>query len=58
MLNKIDRFHLALDVLDRVPGMDERYPGLRQRYEQALVDARGHTRRHGEDSAEITGWTL
>lgn len=58
MLNRIDRFHLALDVLDRVPGMDERYPGLRQRYEQALVDARGHTRMYGEDAAEITGWTL
>ncbi|WP_417215840.1 phosphoketolase [Arthrobacter sp.] len=58
MLNRIDRFHLALDVLDRVPGMDERYPGLRQRYEQALVDARGHTRMYGEDAPEITGWTL
>ncbi|MBM6621623.1 phosphoketolase family protein [Micrococcaceae bacterium RIT802] len=58
MLNRIDRFHLALDVLDRVEGMDEKYPGLRQRYEQALVDARGHTRMYGEDAPEITGWTL
>ena len=58
MLNRIDRFHLALDVLDRVPGMHERYPGLRERYEQQLVDARDHTRIHGEDASELTDWTL
>jgi xylulose-5-phosphate/fructose-6-phosphate phosphoketolase len=58
MMNRIDRFHLALDVLDRVPGLEGRPPELRARYEQRLREVREHTRRHGEDPPEIRGWTL
>ncbi|MFB0836013.1 phosphoketolase family protein [Arthrobacter halodurans] len=58
MLNRIDRFHLALDVLDRVPGVEERRPGLRARYEERLVRARAYTREHGEDDPDIDAWTL
>ena len=31
MLNDLDRFHLAIDVIDRVPGLGERAAGLRQK---------------------------
>ena len=58
MLNRIDRFHLALDVLERVPGLHERYPELRARYTKRLEEAKDHTRLHGEDAEAITGWTL
>ncbi|MGJ9403268.1 phosphoketolase family protein [Arthrobacter sp. KK5.5] len=58
MLNRIDRFHLALDVLDRVPEVEARQPGLRSRYELRLRQAHDHTRSHGEDLSEIDGWTL
>jgi xylulose-5-phosphate/fructose-6-phosphate phosphoketolase len=58
MLNRIDRFHLAIDVLDRVPALRSRTAGLRQRYEDELTRARAYTRDFGDDPAEIRDWTL
>ncbi|WP_077489970.1 phosphoketolase family protein [Sinomonas mesophila] len=58
MLNRIDRFHLAIDVIDRVPGLAVRGASVRQRYEDAVARARAHTREHGEDPADIRDWTL
>jgi xylulose-5-phosphate/fructose-6-phosphate phosphoketolase len=57
MLNDIDRFHLVIDVLDRVPGLAARYNSLRQRMQDARTRARAYTRAHGEDLPEITDWT-
>ncbi|GAB4099936.1 phosphoketolase family protein [Sinomonas halotolerans] len=56
--NRIDRYHLAMDVIDRVPGLGPRHASLRQRYADAAFRARDYTRRHGEDPAEVSGWTL
>ena len=56
MLNDIDRFHLVMDVIDRVPGLGERAAGLRQEMQDARLKARAYTRMHGEDSPEITDW--
>ena len=56
MLNDLDRFHLVIDVLDRVPGLGERTAGLRQDMQDARLRARAYTRSHGEDSPEITDW--
>jgi xylulose-5-phosphate/fructose-6-phosphate phosphoketolase len=58
MLNRIDRFHLAIDVLDRVPGLAERCAGLRQRYQDELARARAYTREFGDDPASIRDWAL
>jgi xylulose-5-phosphate/fructose-6-phosphate phosphoketolase len=57
MLNDLDRFHLVLDVIDRVPGLANRAAVLRQRMLDARLDARRYTREHGEDDPEISGWT-
>ncbi|MFB9682494.1 phosphoketolase family protein, partial [Streptosporangium vulgare] len=57
MLNDIDRFHLVMDVIDRVPGLAERSAHLRQRMVDARLHARAHTREYGEDPAEIRDWT-
>ncbi|WP_420819202.1 phosphoketolase [Nonomuraea lactucae] len=57
MLNDIDRFHLVMDVIDRVPGLAGAQAHLRQRMADARLSARAHTRRHGEDDPEISGWT-
>jgi xylulose-5-phosphate/fructose-6-phosphate phosphoketolase len=56
MLNDLDRFHLVIDVIDRVPGLGERYAHLRQRMVDARLAARRYTREHGEDPDEISGW--
>ncbi|WP_329080447.1 phosphoketolase family protein [Streptosporangium sp. NBC_01469] len=57
MLNDIDRFHLVMDVIDRVPGLAERSAHLRQHMADARLRARAHTREYGEDPAEIRDWT-
>ncbi|HEY1592344.1 MAG TPA: phosphoketolase family protein [Solirubrobacteraceae bacterium] len=57
MLNDLDRFHLVMDVIDRVPGLGERAAGLRQEMVDARLSARAHTREHGEDAPSISDWT-
>ena len=57
MLNDVDRYHLVIDVIDRVPGLAIAAAGLRQQMVDARLAARQHTREHGEDPAEIVGWT-
>jgi xylulose-5-phosphate/fructose-6-phosphate phosphoketolase len=57
MLNDLDRFHLVIDVIDRVPGLGVRCAGLRQEMADTRIAARRYTRDHGEDPPEISGWT-
>lgn len=57
MLNDLDRYHLVMDVIDRVDGLAERAAGLRQKMIDARLSARRYTREHGEDDPEIAGWT-
>lgn len=57
MLNDLDRYHLVIDVIDRVPGLDQKAAGLRQRMIDARLEARAYTRTHGEDIPEVRNWT-
>jgi xylulose-5-phosphate/fructose-6-phosphate phosphoketolase len=57
MLNDLDRFHLVIDVIDRVPGLAERAALLRQEMVDSRLRARAWTREHGEDQPEIREWT-
>jgi len=57
MLNDLDRFHLVMDVVDRVAGLGERAAQLRQDMEDARLRARLWTREHGEDAPDIRDWT-
>jgi xylulose-5-phosphate/fructose-6-phosphate phosphoketolase len=57
MLNDLDRFHLAVDAIDRVPGLANSAGPLRQELEDRRLRARAYTREHGEDDPEIAGWT-
>ena len=57
MLNDLDRFHLVMDVIDRVDGLASRAAMLRQRMADARLAARRYTREHGEDDPQISGWT-
>jgi xylulose-5-phosphate/fructose-6-phosphate phosphoketolase len=56
MLNDLDRYHLVIDVIDRVPGLRERQAGLRQGMVDARVNARTWTREHGADIPEVANW--
>ncbi|TAM73703.1 MAG: phosphoketolase, partial [Chloroflexota bacterium] len=57
MLNDLDRFHLVMDVIDRVPDLAARAAGLRRDMVDRRAAARAYTRREGEDDPEISGWT-
>jgi xylulose-5-phosphate/fructose-6-phosphate phosphoketolase len=57
MLNDLDRFHLVIDVIDRIPALRERAAHLRQHMEEARLRARAYTREHGEDEPAIAAWT-
>jgi len=57
MLNDLDRFHLVIDVIDRVEGLANRAAMLRQRMLDARLAARRYTREHGEDDPAVSGWT-
>jgi len=56
MLNDLDRFHLVIDVIDRVPGLGDRAGHLRQEMEDARLRARQYARENGEDAPDVAGW--
>ncbi|MBJ7597456.1 phosphoketolase family protein [Candidatus Nephthysia bennettiae] len=56
MLNDLDRFHLVMDVIDRVPELRSRAAHLRQRMVDDRLRARQYTREHGDDMPEIKNW--
>ena len=55
MLNDLDRYHLVMDVIDRVPGLAARRPRPPGDGGPAL-ERRAYTREHGEDLPEIRDW--
>ncbi|WP_029114007.1 phosphoketolase [Mycobacterium sp. URHB0044] len=57
MLNDLDRFHLVMDVIDRVEGLGSKAASLRQEMVDARLAARRYTREHGEDDPAITNWS-
>ena len=56
MLNNLDRYHLVMDVIDRVPGLGSRAADVRQDMADRRVVARAWTREHGEDLPEVDDW--
>ncbi len=56
MLNDLDRYHLVIDVIDRVPGLGPRAGHVRQLMVDKRIEARAYTRREGEDIPEVRDW--
>ena len=56
VLNDLDRFHLARDVIDRVPGLGPRAAYLAQFIRDKLIDHKRYIRQYGEDMPEIRNW--
>jgi xylulose-5-phosphate/fructose-6-phosphate phosphoketolase len=57
MMNNMDRFHLVMDVIDRVPGLGTNAAGLRQRMADERLHARAYTRGVGDDPPHVRDWT-
>ncbi|HEX2192785.1 MAG TPA: phosphoketolase family protein [Acidimicrobiales bacterium] len=56
MMNDLDRFHLVMDVIDRVPGLGSRAAHLDQEMLDKRTLQRAWTREHGEDLPEVRDW--
>jgi len=56
MMNDLDRFHLVMDVIDRVPGLGARAAHVRQQMSDLRLHHRQYTRDHGKDAPEVSDW--
>jgi xylulose-5-phosphate/fructose-6-phosphate phosphoketolase len=56
VMNDMDRFHLVMDVIDRVPGLGNSAAWLRQQMADTRARHRAWTREHGEDLPEVQNW--
>jgi len=56
VLNDLDRFHLVIDVIDRVPGLASRYAHVKQDMHDMLVEHHQYVREHGDDMPAVRDW--
>ncbi len=56
VLNDLDRFHLAADVIDRLPSLGSRGAYTKQYLRNKLLDHKSYIETHGEDMPEIRNW--
>ena len=56
VLNDLDRFHLVMDTLDRLPQLKDRSAFLKQEMRDKLVEHKYYIRKNGLDMPEIKNW--
>ena len=56
MRNDLDRYHLVMDVIDRVPSLGSKYANLRQYMADKRILAQAYAYDHGEDIPEVQNW--
>ena len=57
MLNETSRFHLVIDIIDRVPKLRTRAAHLKEEMKNAIIDHMRYAHEHGTDPPEIVNWT-
>jgi xylulose-5-phosphate/fructose-6-phosphate phosphoketolase len=56
VLNDLDRFHLVMDVIERVPSLGASAAYVKQMLVKKLIEHRAYIREHGEDMPEVSNW--
>ena len=56
MLNDLDRFHLVMDTIDRLPQIGDSGANLKRQLKDKLTEHKQYIERHGEDMPEIRDW--
>jgi xylulose-5-phosphate/fructose-6-phosphate phosphoketolase len=54
--NDIDRFHLVIDVIDRLPQLGSKGAYLKQQLKDKLIEHKHYVHEHGKDMPEILNW--
>jgi xylulose-5-phosphate/fructose-6-phosphate phosphoketolase len=57
VLNDLDRFHLVMDSIDRLPKTGDKGLYLKQRLEDKLIEHKQYICRHGQDMPEVRNWS-
>jgi xylulose-5-phosphate/fructose-6-phosphate phosphoketolase len=56
VLNELDRFHLAMDAVDRLPQTGDPGIYLKQQLKDKLIEHKQYIDKHGQDLPEIRNW--
>ncbi len=56
-MNDMDRFHLVMDVIERVPGLGSTAARLHRLMLDKRIENRTWTREHGEDLPDVRDWS-
>ena len=56
VMNDLDRFHLVMDVIDRVPHLADKAAHVKQLMQDKLVDHKEYIHHYGEDMPEVANW--
>jgi xylulose-5-phosphate/fructose-6-phosphate phosphoketolase len=56
VLNDLDRFHLVIDVIDRLPQTAEQGVRLKRALQEKLIEHKRYIDEHGQDLPEIRNW--
>jgi len=57
VLNELDRFHLAIEAIERVPGLKEKAGEALAAFRGKLAEHHAYVREYGEDMPEVRNWT-
>ena len=56
ILNQVDRFNIAIDVIDRVPGLQASAAHTKEWLKDQIIEAINYAHENGIDHPDITGW--
>jgi xylulose-5-phosphate/fructose-6-phosphate phosphoketolase len=56
VLNDLDRFHLVMDTVDRVPEAGDKGVALKKQLQEKLIEHKRYIEKNGRDLPEIRDW--